>query len=84
MQTKNYTNLISEVLDITKHCAGSGLVREIETLVSQYSDYLATTPIPQSAAKWVEQLFDLIDNCEGSELEQELKALKLPKVKYPN
>lgn len=84
MQTKNYTNFISEVLDITKNCEGSGLVREIETLVSEYSDYLATTPIPQSAAKWIEEFYDLIDVLEGSELEEELKALRSPRVKYLN
>ena len=77
--TKHYSNFISEVLDVTRYCEGSGLVIEIESLATEYASYFATSPMPVSAAKWVENLFDLLDNLEGSELEQELKSLKLPK-----
>ena len=77
--TKDYSNFISEVLDVTRNCEGSGLVTEIESLATEYASYFATSPMPVSAAKWVENLFDLLDNLEGSELEQELKSLKLPK-----
>ncbi len=77
--TKDYSNFISEVLSITNQCEGSGLVVEVESLASEYAEYFATTPMPASAAKWIENLFDLLDNLEGSELEQELQSLKLPK-----
>lgn len=77
--TQDYSNFISEVLDITRNCEGSGLAEEIEILASRYASYFATNPIPASAAKWIENLFDLLDNLEGSELEQELQSLKLPK-----
>ena len=77
--TKDYSNFISEVLDVTKNCEGSGLLTEVESLATEYASYFATSPMPVSAAKWVENLFDLLDNLEGSELEQELKSLKLPK-----
>jgi len=77
--TKDYSNFISEVLDVTTNCEGSGLVTEVELLATEYASYFATTPIPASAAKWVENLFSILDNLEGSELEQELQSLKLPK-----
>ena len=79
LATKDYSNFISEVLDVTRNCEGSGLVTEVESLATEYASYFATSPMPVSAAKWVENLFDLLDNLEGSELEQELKSLKLPK-----
>lgn len=77
--TKDHSNFITEVLDISKNCEGSGLVTGIESLATEYAEYFATIPMPVSAAKWIENLFDLLDNLEGSELEQELQSLKLPK-----
>jgi len=77
--TKNYLSFISETLSIIKNCEGSGLAAEIELLATEYASYFATSPIPVSVAKWVENLFDLLDNLEGSELEQELKTLTKPK-----
>ena len=78
-ETKDYSNFISEVLDVTKNCEGSGLAAEVELLATEYASYFAITPMPVSAAKWIENLFSILDNLEGSELERELSSLKLPK-----
>jgi len=76
MKTQNYKTCVSDIRDIIKNVEGSGIQDEIETVLNDYAEYLAVTPIPASIAKWLESLFDLLDNCEGSELERELKAIK--------
>jgi len=76
--TKDYKTFIKEVLDITNNCEGSGLVSEINLIATEYEDYLSTTPVPVNVAKWVNELFMLIDNCEGFELQRELISLKSP------
>lgn len=76
--TKDYKTFIKEVLDITNNCEGSGLVSEINLIATEYEDYLSNTPVPVTVAKWIDELFMLIDNCEGSELERELISLKSP------
>jgi len=76
--TKNYKTFIKEVLDVTNNCEGSGLVSEINLIATEYEDYLSNTPVPITVAKWIDELFMLIDNCEGSELERELISLKSP------
>jgi len=76
--TKNYKTFIKEVLDITNNCEGSGLVSEINLIATEYEDYLFNTPMPVTVAKWIDELFMLIDNCEGSELQRELISLKSP------
>jgi hypothetical protein len=75
---KDYKTFITEVLDITKNVEGSGLSREIESVINDYATYLNTTPVPVSVAKWVSGLYSLLDNCEGSGLERELARLKSP------
>ena len=81
METKDYKTFITEVLDITNNVEGSGLSREVEGVINNYETYLNTTPIPESVAKWVGELYNLLDNCEGSELERELADLKSPMKK---
>lgn len=76
--TKNYKTFITEVLDVTSNCEGSGLVSEINLIATEYEEYLSNTPLPITVAKWVNELFMLIDNCEGSELQRELISLKSP------
>ena len=73
---KDYKTFITEVLDITKNVEGSGLPREVESVIKDYETYLNTTPVPVSVAKWVNGLYSLLDNCEGSGLELELARLK--------
>ena len=75
---KDYKTFITEVLDITKNVEGSGLSREVESVIKDYETYLNTTPVPVSVAKWVNGLYSLLDNCEGSGLERELARLKSP------
>lgn len=75
---KDYKTFIKEVLDITKNVEGSGLSREVESVIKDYETYLNTTPVPVSVAKWVSGLYSLLDNCEGSGLERELANLKSP------
>ena len=75
---KDYKTFITEVLDITKNVEGSGLPREVESVIKDYETYLNTTPVPVSVAKWVNGLYSLLDNCEGSVLERELANLKSP------
>ena len=81
METKDYKTFITEVLDITNNVEGSGLSGEVEGVINNYETYLNTTPIPESVAKWVGELYNLLDNCEGSELERELADLKSPMTK---
>ena len=78
MKTKDFKTFITEVLDITNNVEGSGLAREVESVINDYETYLNTTPVPESVAKWVGDLYNLLDNCEGSELERELAELKSP------
>lgn len=75
---KDYKTFITEVLDITKNVEGSGLSREVESVIKDYETYLNTTPVPVSVAKWVNGLYSLLDNCEGSGLERELARLRSP------
>ena len=75
---KDYKTFITEVLDITKNVEGSGLPREVESVIKDYETYLNTTHVPVSVAKWVNGLYSLLDNCEGSGLERELARLKSP------
>ena len=75
---KDYKTFITEVLDITKNVEGSWLPREVESVIKDYETYLNTTPVPVSVAKWVNGLYSLLDNCEGSGLERELARLKSP------
>jgi hypothetical protein len=78
MKTKDYETFITEVLDITNNVEGSGLPREIESVINDYLIYFTTNPVPANVAKWVMGLYNLLDNCEGSELERELAELKSP------
>lgn len=75
---KDYKTFITEVLAITKNVEGSGLSREVESVIKDYETYLNTTPVPVSVAKWVSGLYSLLDNCEGSGLERELARLRSP------
>jgi hypothetical protein len=78
MKTTDYKTFIAEVLDITKNVDGSGLAREVESVISKYETYLTTTPVPTSIAKWVSNLYNLLDNCEGAGLQRELANLRSP------
>lgn len=78
MKKQNYLELIRDILDITKNVEGAGLAREVETVLSEYQDFINTIPVPERVAKWVGDLYNLLDNCEGAELERELANLKSP------
>jgi hypothetical protein len=51
------------------------LVSEINLIADDYEKYLSITPVPFTVAKWVDDLFMLISNCEGPELRRELYKL---------
>ena len=78
MKEQNYLEFIRDILRITKNVEGAGLPREVESVIKDYETYLNTTPVPVSVAKWVNGLYSLLDNCEGSGLERELARLKSP------
>ncbi len=80
MKTMDYTEFLTELKDITSSCEGAGLVSEVNALYGKYETYFATTPVPTSVAKFVNNFLDLIDNVEGAELERELSSLRFPKV----
>lgn len=76
--SKNYKTFIDEILDASKNCEGSGVPSTIESVINSYQDYFSTTRVPVAIAKWIEDLYELLDNCDGSELERELVSLKSP------
>lgn len=76
--SKNYRTFIEEILDASKNCEGSGVPSTIESVINSYQDYFSTTRVPVAIAKWIEELYELLDNCDGSELERELVSLKSP------
>ncbi len=76
--SKNYRTFIDEILDASKNCEGSGVPSTIESVINSYQDYFSTTKVPVIVAKWVEDLYELLDNCDGSGLEQELISLESP------
>jgi hypothetical protein len=78
MTKQNYIGFITEVLDITNNVEGAGLVSEVESVISKYLTYFSNEPVPESVAKWVGDLYDLLDNCEGAELQRELADIKSP------
>lgn len=78
MKKQNHLELIRDILRTTKNVEGAGLAREVEAVLSEYQNFINTTPVPESVAKWVGNLYDLLDNCEGAELERELADLKSP------
>ena len=78
MKKQNHLELIRDILRTTKNVEGAGLAREVEAVLSEYKNFINTTPVPESVAKWVGDLYDLLDNCEGAELERELADLKSP------
>jgi hypothetical protein len=82
MKTINldWKQLIQDISDVVKNVEGAGLPSEIDAVLSQYDEYLATTPIPSTIANWLDKLIDLMNNVEGAELERELKSIKPPKV----
>lgn len=82
MKTVNqdWKQLLKELSDIWRNVEGAGLRSEIDTVLSKYDKYLATTPVPKSVAMWLDNLIGLLNDCEGSELERELQSLELPKV----
>ena len=80
MKTLDHTEFLTELKDLTRSCEGAGLVSEVNALYGKYETYFATTPVPTSVAKFVNNFLDLIDNVEGAELERELSSLRFPKV----
>lgn len=78
MTKQNYIEFITEILNITNNMEGAGLVSEVESVIGRYGNYFDTTPVPESVAKWVGNLYDLLDNCEGAGLERELADIKSP------
>lgn len=76
--SKNYRTFIEEILDASQNCEGSGAPSTIESVINSYQDYFSTTRVPVAIAKWIEELYELLDNCDGSELERELVSLKSP------
>jgi hypothetical protein len=78
MEKQSYINLITEILAITNNVEGAGLVTEIDIVLNKYNNYLNTTPLPAKVATWLDNLIDLMNNCEGAELERELADIKSP------
>ena len=78
MTKQNYIDLVTEILDITNNVEGAGLVSEVDSVLNKYSNYLNTTPVPASVANWLDNLIDLMNNCEGAELQRELADTKSP------
>ena len=77
MAKQNYINLVTEIIDITNNVEGAGIL-EVDSVLNKYTNYLNTTPLPSSVATWLDNLIDLMNNCEGAELERELANLKSP------
>ncbi len=78
MTKQNHLELVRDILRTTANVEGAGLAREVEAVLSEYQTFINTTPVPETVAKWVGDLYDLLDNCEGAELERELADLKSP------
>lgn len=74
----HYEELVKEILDITHNVEGAGLASEVDGVLNKYTEYLNVTPLPTSVANWLDNLIDLLNNVEGSELERELGNLKSP------
>ena len=74
----HYEELVKEILDITQNVEGAGLASEVDGVLNKYTEYLNVTPLPTSVAVWLDNLIDLLNNVEGSELERELGSLKSP------
>jgi hypothetical protein len=80
MVKQSYLNLVIEILDITNNVEGAGLANEIDVVLNKYTNYLNTTPLPAKVATWLDNLIDLMNNCEGAELERELANLVSPVI----
>ena len=82
MKTKYPSNhwkqVVLDIMDTIKNVEGAGLPFEIDGVLKKHDDYLTTTPIPKKVAVWIDELIDLMNNCEGAELERELKGWVLP------
>lgn len=79
MQTKqNPGHFVKEVMAVIENCEGCELASEIDNVLGKWEDYFSITPVPQMIADWTDNLIDLMNNVEGSELERELKAVRLP------
>ena len=74
----HYQELVKEILDITQNVEGAGLASEVDSVLRKYREYLNVTPLPTSVAVWLDNLIDLMNNVEGSELERELGSLESP------
>jgi hypothetical protein len=79
MKTKqNAGHFVKEVMAVIENCEGYELTSEIDNVLNKWEDYFSITPVPQMIADWADNLIDLMNNVEGSGLERELKALRLP------
>ena len=66
-------DFIDEVFDIVESLEGSGLEQALQDLGDRWSEFLSTTPLPESIAKWIDGLWEIVDSLEGSELERHLQ-----------
>lgn len=72
----NYQGLVDELTEVITHVEGSALVSEFDSVIRKYDDLLTTTPLPATVADWLDDLITLFNECEGAELEREVKALE--------
>lgn len=70
--------LVVSILDTIRNVEGSALVGSLDKTLEDHDQFLRTTPIPEHVADWLDNLIELMNNCEGAELARELKNLKQP------
>jgi peptide deformylase len=72
---QSWQQLLRDIFDIVRNVEGVGLSTELDFALAKYDHYLATTPVPLPVAKFMNELIELMNECEGVELERNLKAL---------
>lgn len=78
--SNHWKQVVLDIMDIIDNVEGAGLPSDIDIVLARHDKYLTTTPLPQSVAKWFDELIDLLNNVEGAELETELKSIGFPKT----
>ncbi len=70
--------LVFSIIHTIRNVEGSALVGALDKTLEDHDQFLKTTPIPAHVADWLDNLIELMNNCEGAELARELKNLKPP------
>ena len=76
--SNHWKQVVLDIMDIIDNVEGAGLPTDLDIVLARHDKYLKTTPLPQSVAKWFDELIDLMNNVEGAGLERELKSIGFP------